>query len=552
MPRRNGAGDHRRHPPIEPPVAENSGQNGTCPKQQTNLPRTRAGLACPHVCAQNRAGVDRRAAAATWAPGWWRRAQFVLARGSPQVSKSPSLQVFKSLSLLAPSAPSRYCGPQLEPSACVRGPLAGASGRPGKIVSPISFRSHGNKHRCLALPTTWPLAATLPRDGTAGALRRPRLAARGRGPRRGRGARRWPLRHFATGADHARFIRGRRTRAHSARRKGERIWRANGDPRQHARGTRATGAGPGCWPPSTLAAIKAAGVTFPRSMLERVIEEQARGAPREARRRSAKAWRPSFGGNLANLVPGSKEAAELKRVLIARGRLVAIPRGRDRTGRGDLHQGAADGRRSATAWMRACTRSRPGTIRSRRSCCVDHVAEAPSSAPRSATTSICATSRAARRCCSPRPRTTMPPRRYRPVRALLRRRRSPSTTVRRIEVSLKVEGEDGFVLNGRSLDARDRPRPGGPRRADAGAASPISGRRRAVPRHHVRARSKDRGAKGQGFTHKMGDVTTIAAPELGHARQPHDAVDRGAARGPFGTGALMRNLARARPVVGLG
>ncbi|HEU0159990.1 MAG TPA: fumarylacetoacetate hydrolase, partial [Hyphomicrobiaceae bacterium] len=68
--------------------------------------------------------------------------------------------------------------------------------------------------------------------------------------------------------------------------------------------------------PIDLQAIKAAGVTFPRSMLERVIEEQARGAPEkaEALRKSVAAH---FGGNLANLVPGSKEAAELKQVLIA-------------------------------------------------------------------------------------------------------------------------------------------------------------------------------------------------------------------------------------------
>ena len=54
--------------------------------------------------------------------------------------------------------------------------------------------------------------------------------------------------------------------------------------------------------PIDLQAIKAAGVTFPRSMLERVIEEQARGAPdkAEAIRKSVAAH---FGGNLANLVP---------------------------------------------------------------------------------------------------------------------------------------------------------------------------------------------------------------------------------------------------------
>ena len=70
--------------------------------------------------------------------------------------------------------------------------------------------------------------------------------------------------------------------------------------------------------PIDLQAIKAAGVTFPLSMLERVIEEQARGAPEkaEAIRASVQA---QLGGDIRKLVPGSKQAAELKRVLIEQG-----------------------------------------------------------------------------------------------------------------------------------------------------------------------------------------------------------------------------------------
>ncbi|MET0194918.1 MAG: fumarylacetoacetate hydrolase, partial [Hyphomicrobiaceae bacterium] len=70
--------------------------------------------------------------------------------------------------------------------------------------------------------------------------------------------------------------------------------------------------------PCDLQAIKAAGVTFPLSMLERVIEEQARGSPEkaEAIRRSVQA---QLGGNIRTLVPGSPQAAELKRVLIEQG-----------------------------------------------------------------------------------------------------------------------------------------------------------------------------------------------------------------------------------------
>ena len=70
--------------------------------------------------------------------------------------------------------------------------------------------------------------------------------------------------------------------------------------------------------PIDLQAVKAAGVTFPRSMLERVIEEQAKGAPEKANAIRATVEK-QLGGNLRNLKPGSKQALELKRVLIEQG-----------------------------------------------------------------------------------------------------------------------------------------------------------------------------------------------------------------------------------------
>ena len=68
--------------------------------------------------------------------------------------------------------------------------------------------------------------------------------------------------------------------------------------------------------PCDLQAIKAAGVTFVSSMLERVIEEQAKGDPTkaDAARRAVVAV---IGSNLGLVVPGSPEAAKLKAVLIA-------------------------------------------------------------------------------------------------------------------------------------------------------------------------------------------------------------------------------------------
>lgn len=63
--------------------------------------------------------------------------------------------------------------------------------------------------------------------------------------------------------------------------------------------------------PCDLQAIKAAGVTFAGSMIERVIEERAKGDPARAeaiRNELAEI----LGGNLRGLVPGSEKAAEVK------------------------------------------------------------------------------------------------------------------------------------------------------------------------------------------------------------------------------------------------
>ncbi len=57
--------------------------------------------------------------------------------------------------------------------------------------------------------------------------------------------------------------------------------------------------------PVDLQAVKAAGVTFADSMLERVIEEQARVTPLE-RRRSARSWRLSSATICAALWQGRK------------------------------------------------------------------------------------------------------------------------------------------------------------------------------------------------------------------------------------------------------
>lgn len=70
--------------------------------------------------------------------------------------------------------------------------------------------------------------------------------------------------------------------------------------------------------PHDLQAVKAAGVTFAVSMVERVIEERARGdLDAAAALRSVIGER--IGGDLRGLEPGSERAAQLKEFLIAEG-----------------------------------------------------------------------------------------------------------------------------------------------------------------------------------------------------------------------------------------
>ena len=70
--------------------------------------------------------------------------------------------------------------------------------------------------------------------------------------------------------------------------------------------------------PIDLQVVKAAGVTFPISMLERIIEERARGEMDAALGIRAEITE-ALGGELDTLVPGSPEAARVKEALIERG-----------------------------------------------------------------------------------------------------------------------------------------------------------------------------------------------------------------------------------------
>jgi fumarylacetoacetate (FAA) hydrolase family protein len=290
--------------------------------------------------------------------------------------------------------------------------------------------------------------------------------------------------------------------------------------------------------PIDLQAIKAAGVTFPLSMLERVIEEQARGAPEKADaiRKSIAA---SLGGNLARLVPGSKEAAELKRVLIEQGawsQYLEVGIGPDAEIFTKAQPMAAVGHGMEAGLHPVSTWNNPEPevvllVNSKGAivgATLGNDVNLRDVEGRSALLLSKAKDNNASAAIGP----------------FIRLFDGAFTldTVRRIEVSLKVEGEDGFTLEGSSSMSQIA-------RDPADLVSQMLGRHHQYPDGAVLylgtmfAPVKDRGAKGQGFTHRKGDITTIAAPELGTLAN-RMTLSTEAPPWTFGTGALMKNLAK--------
>jgi fumarylacetoacetate (FAA) hydrolase family protein len=114
--------------------------------------------------------------------------------------------------------------------------------------------------------------------------------------------------------------------------------------------------------------------------------------------------------------------------------------------------------------------------------------------------------------------------------------------VRQTTVTLTVEGTDGFRLDGSSSIAMI-------------SRDPTELVEQMVGRHHqypdgavlflgtMFAPIEDRDTPGQGFTHKVGDIVTIAAPKLGALVNRMRTSDE-CEPWTFGTGALMRNLAQ--------
>ncbi|MBT4687293.1 MAG: fumarylacetoacetate hydrolase family protein [Rhodospirillaceae bacterium] len=289
--------------------------------------------------------------------------------------------------------------------------------------------------------------------------------------------------------------------------------------------------------PSDLQALKACGVTFVRSMLERVIEEQAKGDPDQATE-IRKAITAEIGQSLADVVPGSDEAARIKAVLTERGlwsQYLEVGIGPDAEVFTKSQPMAAVGTGAEIGIHPKSTWNNPepevvlaiapsGTIVG---ACLGNDVNLRDFEGRSAL--LLGKAKDNRGSCAVGPFIRLFDDGFN------------LDHVRAMEVSLSVTGADGFELQGQSSIAEIS--------RDLGdLAAYACGAHNQFPdglllfTGTMFAPTEDRDAPGQGFTHHLGDIVTIANPLLGSLTNQINHTDK-IPPWTFGIGALMKNLA---------
>jgi fumarylacetoacetate (FAA) hydrolase family protein len=290
--------------------------------------------------------------------------------------------------------------------------------------------------------------------------------------------------------------------------------------------------------PCDLQAIKACGVTFAVSLLERVIEEQAKGDPaRAAELRQEIQTR--IGGNLSEIEPGSEGAIRLKADLVARGlwsQYMEVGIGPDAEvftksqAMSAVGQGADVGLHPASKWNNPepeivlAVNSR-GTVLG---ATLGNDVNLRDIEGRSAL--LLGKAKDNNASCSIGPFIRMFDEHF------------TIDTIRNAEVSLLIEGaDDGFELSGSS-------------RMREISRDPLDLVGQTCGRHHqypdgfmlflgtMFSPIKDRDAAGGGFTHHLGDRVSISTPSLGTLVNHVQRSDQ-IAPWTFGVRALYENLA---------
>jgi fumarylacetoacetate (FAA) hydrolase family protein len=290
--------------------------------------------------------------------------------------------------------------------------------------------------------------------------------------------------------------------------------------------------------PCDLQAVMASGVTFVASLLERVIEERARGNPvlADGVRGEIQAI---IGPDLRGLRPGSPEAARVKDVLVARGmwsQYLEVGIGPDAElftkcpPMAPVGFGARVGIHPASVW----NNPEPELVLAVNSAgaivavTLGNDVNLRDVEGRSAL--LLGRAKDNNASCA--------------VGPFFRLLDEAFTIegVRGLSFETVVEGADGFRVT-HTTRLREISRD------PADLAAQAIGRFHQYPDGFILfvgtmfAPVDDRGAAGSGFTHKVGDVVSISAPELGTLVNEVAPCDE-AEPWTFGTGALMANLAR--------